>query len=53
MININDYVMHESGLKGKVIKKYKPTGRDITIQILLNDGRIYYAPINEFIKLFQ
>lgn len=33
---------------GVFVKEYYPTGRPLTMQIKLNDGRIYYAPKHEF-----
>nr|BFF39051.1 hypothetical protein BACY1_08560 [Tenacibaculum mesophilum] len=42
---------HITGVKGCLIKEYKPTGKPVTIQIKLLDDRIYFAPKNEFTKL--
>jgi hypothetical protein len=33
------------------IKEYKVTGGGWTTQIKLSDGRIYFAPSNEFIEI--
>lgn len=51
VIFIGDIVKHESGIVGKVVENYKPTGGEWTIKILTNDGRQYYAPESEFIKV--
>jgi hypothetical protein len=40
-----------TGQIGSFLKEYKPTGRQLTMQIQLQDGRIYFAPSNEFIKI--
>lgn len=37
-----------TGKKGLFLKEYKPTGRSLTIQIQMSDGRIYSAPASEF-----
>ena len=43
-----------TGNVGVFIKEYKPTGMNCTTQIRLEDGRIYFAPSNEFRrKLFM
>lgn len=37
-----------TGKKGMFLKEYTPTGRSLTIQIQMPDGRIYFAPASEF-----
>jgi len=37
-----------TGNTGVFLKEYYVTGRGYTIQIKLDDGRIYYAPSIEF-----
>ena len=41
----------ESGNTGLFVKVYKPTGKPYTMQIKLDDGRIYFAPKSEFTQL--
>ncbi len=38
---------------GKFVKQYTPTGRSLTNMIILDDGREYFAPANEFVVTFQ
>lgn len=38
-----------TGNEGLLIKEYRPTGGVTTFQILLPDGRIFFAPYFEFI----
>jgi len=40
-----------TGNVGCFIKEYRPTGRSLTTQIKLDDGRIYFAPSCEFTEL--
>jgi hypothetical protein len=40
-----------TGNTGYFIKEYKPTGKPYTTQIQMDNGKIYFAPSNEFIKL--
>lgn len=40
-----------TGNCGYFVKEYTPTGMSLTIQIRLDDGRIYFAPANEFIAI--
>ena len=37
-----------TGNAGYFIKEHKPTGRALTTQIKMNDGRVYFAPSHEF-----
>lgn len=37
--------------KIRVIKHFKPTGRDMTVHIKQDDGRIWYCPENNIIKV--
>lgn len=39
------------GHSGIVIKHFKPTGRDITVHIKQDDGRIWYCPENYIIDV--
>lgn len=36
--------MTNDGHKGIVVKRFKPTGRDITVHIKEDNGRIWYCP---------
>lgn len=40
-----------TGNIGVFLKEYKPTGMNWTTQIKMDDGRIYYAPSCEFVKI--
>lgn len=40
-----------TGNCGLVIKEYTPTGMSLTIQIRMDDGRIYFAPASEFVSI--
>ena len=48
---IGKFVITIDGHSGVVIKQFKPTGRSITINIKENDGRIWYCPISDVIKV--
>ena len=48
---IGKFVITIDGHSGVVIKQFKPTGRSITIHIKENDGRIWYCPISDVIKV--
>jgi hypothetical protein len=37
-----------TGNVGYFVKEYEPTGKPLTMQIKLADGRIYFAPKHEF-----
>lgn len=39
------------GHKGIVIKHFKPTGREMTVHIKQNDGRIWYCPDSYIIEV--
>lgn len=48
----NMYLIHTlTGNIGEFIKEYRPMGMSLTTQIRLKDGRIYYAPSSEFVKI--
>ena len=48
---LNKKLLHiPTGQNGEFVKEYQPTGKSQTTQIKLNDGRIYFAPSNEFIE---
>lgn len=47
---IGETVFTTNGHMGKVIKRYKPTASEITIQIQEKDGRIYYCPETMVVK---
>lgn len=36
---------------GVVIKHFKPTGRDITVHIKQDDGRIWYCPESYIVEV--
>jgi len=36
---------------GVVIKHFKPTGRDMTVHIKQDDGRIWYCPENNIVEV--
>ncbi|WP_329805436.1 hypothetical protein [Flavobacterium facile] len=38
----------ETGNTGVFVKHYKPSGKPYTMQIKLDDGRIFFAPKSEF-----
>ncbi|MFT4168218.1 MAG: hypothetical protein QM653_03755 [Dysgonomonas sp.] len=40
-----------TGKIGLFLKEYTPSGRGLTIQIQLSDGRIYFAPAYEFFPI--
>ncbi len=42
------YTHIETGNTGKFIKVYKPTGKPYTMQIMLDNGSVYFAPKSEF-----
>lgn len=37
-----------TGLVGYYVKEYYPTGKPLTMQIILKNGRVYFAPKCEF-----
>lgn len=37
-----------TGIVGEFLREYFPTGKPLTMQIRLKDGRIYFAPKYEF-----
>lgn len=39
------------GHVGVVIKHFKPTGRDMTVHIKQDDGRIWYCPENNIVEV--
>ena len=41
---IGKRVMTIDGHIGVVIKHFKPTGRDMTVHIKQDDGRVWYCP---------
>ena len=42
-------VVTYDGHIGVVIKHFKPTGRDMTVHIKQDDGRIWYCPENNIV----
>lgn len=42
-----------TGNIGVFLKDYYVTGRGYTTQIKMDDGRIYYAPSYEFVKILN
>ena len=47
-----DILMHKRyGVIGSYLKCYLPTASKLTVQIKCTDGRIFYAPYDEFIKV--
>lgn len=41
---IGKFVITYDGHSGIVTKHFKPTGREMTVHIKENDGRVYYCP---------
>lgn len=39
--------------EGIIIKHFKPTGRDITVHIKQDDGRIWYCPEYNIVKIME
>lgn len=53
MFEIGDRVINKwSGVKGNIIKIYKPTACEEQTMVITNDGRKYHAPTREW-KLLQ
>lgn len=50
---IGETVLTMNGHTGEVIKRYKPTASEITIQIQEKDGRIYYCPETLVVKKYK
>ena len=48
---IGKYVETYDGHSGIVVKHFKPTGRSMTVHIKEADGRIYYCPESDIIKV--
>lgn len=49
---IGDRLMHKSlGVTGAYLKDYYPTCSKRTLQIKCDDGRIFYAPYIDFVKI--
>lgn len=48
---IGKYVETYDGHAGTVIKHFKPTGRTMTVHIKEADGRIWYCPESDIIKV--
>lgn len=44
---IGKYVQTYDGHYGEVIKCFKPTGRDMTVHIKQEDGRVWYCPLSD------
>lgn len=49
---IGKYVQTYDGHYGEVIKCFKPTGRDMTVHIKQEDGRVWYCPLSD-IEIFK
>lgn len=49
---IGKKVITGDGHRGIVIKQFKPTGRNITVHIKENDGRVWYCPITDIVKIY-
>lgn len=49
---IGDRLVHKNlGIKGYFLKDYYPTGGARTLQIKCDDGRVFYAPYRDFVKI--
>jgi hypothetical protein len=47
---LGKYVTTYDGHSGVVIKHFKPTGREMTVHIKQDDGRIWYCPDKDIIS---
>ena len=50
---IGKRVMTCDGHVGIVIQHFKPTGRDMTVHIKQDDGRIWYCPDNNIVEIVE
>ena len=48
---IGKKVITIDGHSGIVIKHFKPTGRNMTVHIREDDGRIYYCPESDILYI--
>lgn len=48
-ILLGKYVTTYDGHSGIVIKYFKPTGREMTVHIKQDDGRVWYCPATDII----
>lgn len=49
---IGDRLVHKKlGIRGYFLKAYYPTCSARTLQIRCDDGRVFYAPYTDFIKI--
>ncbi len=48
---IGKRVITFDGHSGIVIKHFKPTGRNMTVHIIQDDGRIWYCPEKDIIEI--
>lgn len=49
-MNIGDRVICSTGVKGTVIKIYRPTASEEQIMVRTDDGRMYHAPYHMWRK---
>lgn len=45
-LKVGDRVVCNTGVRGIVIKKYRPTASEIQLMVKTDDGREYHAPIS-------
>lgn len=50
---IGKRVITFDGHYGTVIKHFKPTGRDMTVHIKQDDGRVWYCPDTDIIEYLE
>ncbi len=56
LVEIGMYVITYDGHKGVVVKRFKPTGRDVTVHTKEDNGTIWYCPesdVNEILGYSQ
>lgn len=52
MFEIRDRVINKwNGIKGTIIKVYKPTACEYQIMVKTDDGREYHAPLVDWIRI--
>lgn len=49
-MNLGDRVICSTGVKGTVIKIYRPTASEEQIMVRTDDGRMYHAPYHMWRK---
>ena len=52
MFEVGDRVINKwNGVKGNIIKVYKPTACEYQIMVKTDDGRQYHAPLVDWIRI--